>query len=228
MSAERRVRDPALLGPLTKLVLACLWLALCVLPVLGVAELGRPGLLRDCVVLHDDGCAACLPDMFPGPSSRSIFNRHSRIQADHAIVGVAMVLWIVVVASSSGLFLRVLGWLSSGEVVEGDPERGLEHLSAFARNVLREVRSIRADIDATPLALERTWRLAQALAAASPDLRAELEAYGARLEGVDVLAELTTRPGRRGLARRALRQRLDAELAAFEAALVQPRRGGYR
>jgi hypothetical protein len=141
---------------------------------------------------------------------------------------ISFLLWVGLIVLTASRYAAMLGRFDEVEApAEPEPEPALGYLPPQCATFLQEARSIRADIGATKAALERAWLLTQELERASPDVREFLHQCGASLDGVHTLLELCTRGRRRPISIAHLRERLDAELAAFERALVDPRIG-YR
>lgn len=135
-------------------------------------------------------------------------------------------LWCACAGLMSPLYVRLLGIVVDVKVLPRPP-RALHHLPAGCAKLVDEAAAIREDLGDVDAALLRAWTLANEVEQAPTEVRLALEAAGATLEPVRGLISTRATEGRRA-SRVRLRERLAAALTSFEAALEQPRRGGFR
>jgi hypothetical protein len=134
-------------------------------------------------------------------------------------------LWCLTAGLSAPSYARALGHVEAGKALP-PPERALHHLPPTCARWVEEAQAIRADLQDHERALQRAWELSQELERATPDERMFIELSGATLQPVHELLRLHASRSRPSEAQ--LRERLDAVLARFEAALAQPKSAGFR
>lgn len=137
--------------------------------------------------------------------------------------------WPWVIGFSARPALAILGQI--GRVTpHGPPSPARPLLRPELARLVDEAAAIRADLDPRDLepSVERAWRLALEFDELPADVVFGRGRARTSLDGVHALIELRSRPRRPRVSARAQRDRLDAALADFESALLEPATAGYR